>query len=157
MAHIHEKIDFTASIYIVEDGKVLLHKHKKLGIWLPPGGHIELDEDPNQAALREAKEETGLDVEIIGNARLSEAPKDGSKDLIPPMFVNRHNFNETHEHVDMVYFARPTGGTVRAEEEGGEIGWFDEDSMVKNGNNVRDGVRSYALAALRYFKDAHRT
>ncbi len=57
MAHIHEKIDFTASVYIVFKNKVLLHKHKKLGIWLQPGGHIELDEDPNEAALREAKEE----------------------------------------------------------------------------------------------------
>ncbi len=60
MAHLHEKIDFTASVYIVREGKVLLHKHKKLGIWLPPGGHIEPEEDPNQAALREAKEESGL-------------------------------------------------------------------------------------------------
>ena len=49
MAHIHEKIDFTTSVFIVRNGKVLLHKHKKLGIWLQPGGHIELDEDPNQA------------------------------------------------------------------------------------------------------------
>lgn len=157
MAHIHEKIDFTSSIYIVQDGKVLLHKHKKLGIWLPPGGHIELDEDPNQAALREAKEETGLDVEIIGNPRLAEAPKDGSKDLIPPMFVNRHNFNETHEHVDMVYFARPIGGTVQAEEAGGEVEWLDEDTLLKNEKDIRDGVRSYALAALRYFEDTRRT
>ena len=51
MAHIHEKIDFTASVYIVRDNRVLLHMHKKLNMWLPPGGHIELDEDPNQAAI----------------------------------------------------------------------------------------------------------
>lgn len=152
MAHIHEKIDFTASIYIVQKGKVLMHKHKKLGIWLPPGGHIELDEDPNQAALREAKEESGLDVEIIGHPRLEEAPKDGSKDLIPPMYINRHNFNETHEHVDLVYFARPIGGTLQSEEEGGEIGWFDEDALVQNEKAFRDGVRAYALAAIRYFR-----
>ncbi len=152
MAHIHEKIDFTSSIYIVRDGKVLLHKHKKLGIWLPPGGHIELEEDPNQAALREAKEETGFNVEIIGNPRLVESPKDGSKDLIPPMFINRHNFNEIHEHVDMVYFARPVGGALQSEEEGGEIEWFDEASITTNEKGIRDGVRSYALAALRYFQ-----
>jgi ADP-ribose pyrophosphatase YjhB (NUDIX family) len=156
MAHIHEKIDFTSSIYIVQDGKVLLHKHKKLGIWLPPGGHIELDEDPNQAALCEAKEETGLEVEIIGNPRLVDAPKDGSKDLIPPMFVNRHNFNETHENVDMVYFARPVGGTVQAEEAGGEVEWLDEDAILKNEKDIRDGVRSYALAALRHFQNKKR-
>ncbi len=42
MAHIHERIDFTASVYVVYENKVLLHKHKKLGVWLPPGGHVEL-------------------------------------------------------------------------------------------------------------------
>ena len=46
MPHIHEKIDFTVSLFIVQDGKVLVIHHKKLGQWLPIGGHIELDEDP---------------------------------------------------------------------------------------------------------------
>jgi len=66
MAHIHEKIDFTVAIFVVHDARVLLILHRKLGKWLPLGGHIELDEDPEIAALREAKEESGLDVELIG-------------------------------------------------------------------------------------------
>ena len=66
MAHIHEKIDFTVAIYVVRDGKILLIHHRKLDKWLPLGGHIELDEEPEQAALREAKEESGLDVELLG-------------------------------------------------------------------------------------------
>jgi len=66
MAHIHDKIDFTAAIFVVQDHKVLLIHHRKLNKWLPLGGHIELDEDPEQAALREAKEESGLDVELLG-------------------------------------------------------------------------------------------
>ena len=56
MAHIHEKIDFTVAIFVVHDEKILLIHHRKLNKWLPLGGHIELDEDPEQAALREAKE-----------------------------------------------------------------------------------------------------
>ena len=91
MAHIHEKIDFTASILVVQDNAVLLHMHKKLHIWLPPGGHIELDEDPNQAAIREAKEETGLDIELVGSTR-DHPSKSNSGDLIPPRFLNRHFF-----------------------------------------------------------------
>ena len=53
MAHLHEKIDFTVSLFIVEKGKLLLIHHRKLDRWLPIGGHIELDEDPEQAEYRE--------------------------------------------------------------------------------------------------------
>ena len=62
MAHIHEKIDFTVAIFVVQKGKVLLIHHRKLDKWLPLGGHIELEEDPEIAALREAKEECGFEV-----------------------------------------------------------------------------------------------
>ena len=97
MAHIHEKIDFTVSVYVVHENKVLLHIHKVLGIWLPPGGHIELDEDPNEAAVREAKEETGLDIELIGEAHSYDSPYN-ARELIPPRFLNRHFFDESHTH-----------------------------------------------------------
>jgi 8-oxo-dGTP diphosphatase len=59
MPHLHEKIDFTVAIFVVHDARVLVILHRKLGKWLPLGGHIELDEDPELAALREAKEESG--------------------------------------------------------------------------------------------------
>ena len=62
MPHLHEKIDFTAEVFIVYQNKVLLRKHDKYKMWLSVGGHIELDEEPNQAAVREVKEEAGLDV-----------------------------------------------------------------------------------------------
>ena len=55
MAHIHEKIDFTVAIFVVYDSKVFLIHHRKLDKWLPLGGHIELDEGPEQTALREAR------------------------------------------------------------------------------------------------------
>ena len=151
MAHIHEKIDFTASVYIVHDNKVLLHMHKKLGKWLPPGGHIELDEDPNQAALREAKEEPGLDVELIGNPRAQdERWSDRGADLIPPKFLNRHYFDETktHEHIDCVYFGRIIGGEIRPEEGGGEVRWFTAEEIRANADGLLAGVRSYAYIAL---------
>ena len=54
MAHIHEKIDFTVAIFVVHEEKILLIHHRKLGKWLPLGGHIELDEDPEQAADRKS-------------------------------------------------------------------------------------------------------
>ena len=61
-----DPVHVTASALIVDDPHrvrhVVLHKHKRLGLWLQPGGHIEMGETIAEAALREAREETGLDV-----------------------------------------------------------------------------------------------
>ena len=72
MAHIHEKIDFTVAIFVVHEEKILIIHHRKLNKWLPLGGHIELDEDPEIAALREAKEESGGE-EVAGARRIYDA------------------------------------------------------------------------------------
>ena len=50
----------TASAFVVSSRGVILHRHKRLGIWVQPGGHVDYDEGPTQAALRETYEETGL-------------------------------------------------------------------------------------------------
>lgn len=63
--HQDAKICLTASGALVHDHKILLVKHKKLGIWLCPGGHVEADEALHQAAEREFWEETGLKVEAV--------------------------------------------------------------------------------------------
>ena len=47
---------FTVAVFVVHDGCVLLHFHRKLGKWLPPGGHVEDNELPDDAALREAQQ-----------------------------------------------------------------------------------------------------
>src|SRR3989344_4139224 len=106
MPHIHDKIDFTVEIFIVYDNKVLLRKHDKYKMWLSVGGHIELDEDSNQAAIREVKEEVGLDVELYHRGNYHLTKKEGYTELIPPQFMNRHRINETHEHITLVYFAK---------------------------------------------------
>lgn len=144
MAHIHEKIDFTASVFLVHEGKVLMHFHTKTGRWLQPGGHVELDEDPNQAAIREAKEETGYDVELVGGPQLAELADDPS-DIVPPRFLNRHRFNDTHEHIDFTYFARVIGGSL-APEGDTEIRWFSREEL--DSLDLFPSVRAYALAAL---------
>lgn len=150
MAHIHEKIDFTASVYIVRGDKVLLHMHKKLGMWLPPGGHIELDEDPNQAAIREAKEETGLDIQLVGETKAYEDSRYLPRDLVPPAILNRHFFDEahTHEHVDMAFFARAPVGDPVPEEGGGEVRWFTKEDIERNDAGIVPDVQAHALKAL---------
>ena len=67
--HIHEKVDLTAEVFVVYRDKVLLRMHDKYHFWMSVGGHIEIDEDPNQAAVREVKEEVGLDVILWAEIR----------------------------------------------------------------------------------------
>ena len=56
---------YFAAGYLIKDDKALLVHHKKFDKWTPPGGHIEEDETPNQALIREWKEELNLDIDIL--------------------------------------------------------------------------------------------
>jgi 8-oxo-dGTP pyrophosphatase MutT (NUDIX family) len=61
--------DFTATTFVVHENRTLLLHHRKLAMWLPPGGHIDPHELPDQAALREVREESGLEVELLTQIR----------------------------------------------------------------------------------------
>lgn len=147
MPHIHEKIDFAVTAYIVHAGKVLLIKHKALGIWLPVGGHVELDEDPETAILREVREESGLEIELLG--RRSDVPTPNGRSLIPPMFMDIHGITPTHRHIGLVYLARAaTDKIALAELEHDDIRWFDADALRDPALNLLPLVRYYAETAL---------
>jgi 8-oxo-dGTP pyrophosphatase MutT (NUDIX family) len=147
MAHIHEKIDFTVAIFVVREGQVLMILHRNLRKWLPLGGHIELDEDPEIAALREAKEESGLDVELIGERPPTSGP--GVRALLAPRFLDIHRINETHEHIGMIYFARPTCGDLAlAEEEHHDIRWCTASELDQLDPPISPSVKWYCLKAI---------
>ena len=143
MPHIHEKIDFCVEVFIVHDNKVLLRKHDKYKIWLSVGGHIELDEDPNQAALREVKEEVGLDVELV-------SPEAVPLGLIPPSFLIRHNVNEHHEHVVLIYFAKAkTDAIVLSPTELSDgCKWFTMEELDDHSFGIMPDVVTCAKKAL---------
>ena len=147
MAHIHEKIDFTVAIFVVHQKRILVVFHRKLLKWLPLGGHIELDEDPEIAALREAKEESGLDVELIGERPPTTEP--GTRALIAPRFLDIHRINPTHEHIGMIYWARPKGGEVRcAVEEHFDIRWCTSDELQRLDPPMSAAVKWYCNKAI---------
>jgi 8-oxo-dGTP pyrophosphatase MutT (NUDIX family) len=147
MAHIHEKIDFTVAIFVVHDSKVLLIHHRKLDNWLPLGGHIELDEDPEQAALREAKEESGLDVELLGERPPTTGA--GTRALIAPRFLDIHRITDTHEHIGMIYWARSKNGMLRlSAEEHNDIRWCSADEREKLQPPVSHAVKWYCRKAI---------
>lgn len=147
MPHIHEKIDFTASAYVVHGNKVLLRKHDKYKIWCGPGGHIEPDEDPNQAVIREVKEEVGLNATLVGSVQVFP---NNELDLIPPRFLNRHHTDPTHEHVDMIYFATTTSNAITGSEHehSDEIRWFTKEDLMDPAVEIPERTRHYALTAL---------
>ena len=147
MAHIHEKIDFTVAIFVVRDAKVLVILHRKLGKWLPLGGHIELDEEPEIAALREAKEESGLDVELIGERPPTTEP--GTRALIAPRFLDIHRISDTHEHIGMIYFARPKAGALAlAAEEHHDIRWVSSAELEALQPAMSNAVKWYCRKAI---------
>lgn len=100
---------FTATTYVVCDGAVALHEHDGIGKWLPPGGHVERDELPHEAGIREVREETGLDVDLVaprdemGSESVEMLPKPQHVQLAD---VNVHDGTVGHQHVDLVYYAR---------------------------------------------------
>ncbi|MEX0763067.1 MAG: NUDIX domain-containing protein [Dehalococcoidia bacterium] len=100
---------FVSTGFVVHNDAVLLHWHRKVQAWLPPGGHIEPNEDPVQSTLREVQEETGMDVAIaptypqleIGNLAQVDAP-------FTVMIENvvDEKFG-AHQHIDFIYFTVP--------------------------------------------------
>ena len=148
MPHLHEKIDFTVAVFVVDHGRVLLVLHRRLGKWLPLGGHIELDEDPEQAAHREVREESSLQIELIGER--PPTTEQGTRALVAPRFLDIHRISDSHEHVGLIYFARPIAGSARlAAEEHLAIQWCSVKDLEGLQPPLSGAVRWYCLAALR--------
>jgi 8-oxo-dGTP pyrophosphatase MutT (NUDIX family) len=145
--HIHEKIDFTVAIFVVRRREVLLIHHRQLNKWLPLGGHIELDEDPETAALREAREESGLEVELIGERPPTTEP--GTRALIAPRFLDIHRINNSHEHIGLMYWARPLNGAVTlAASEHHHIRWCSAGDLEDLHPPMSDAVKWYCRKAI---------
>ena len=146
---------FTVSGFVVDDRRTLLHWHRKNGMWLPPGGHIDPDEDPVQAVVREVREETGIACEVAQHvAPLSfEAPAQ----IAPPYAILMEDIAEgPHQHIDLVYFLRPAAGVPASPREG--FVWVGEEQL-RTGDAlpladcspempVPDDVRALGLAAI---------
>ena len=101
---------FTAKVFVVEGGATALHYHDRLGIRVAPGGHVDRDELPHEAGLREVREETGLDAELVTDAPDVDSP--AGVPLPQPRYQMLYDVDVlpggevVHQHVDHIYFGR---------------------------------------------------
>ena len=148
MPHLFYDLDFTVSVFIVHDEKILLVHHRKLEKWLPVGGHIEIGEDPEAAAKREALEESGLEIELVGARPPREFP--GTTILTAPTYLDIHDIQGDHRHIGMIYFARAaTAEITLAEDEHYAIRWFTLEELGDPAWQVPEAIQFYAAEALR--------
>ncbi len=122
-------------------GATLLHWHRKVGLWLPPGGHIEANEDPTEAALREVLEETGMQVEIVPTAApfpYSDPPQLAAPATIMVEPIRAFGGEPPHQHIDSIYFTRPIGGSAVAPPSGWR--WLTRAELVRGEPIDADGA-----------------
>jgi 8-oxo-dGTP pyrophosphatase MutT (NUDIX family) len=152
--HIHTgqgEIDVTVEVFVVFENRVLLRFHDKLDMWLSVGGHVELHEDPLEAAVREVREEVGLSVVIDDSHMLYRQDHlDGYRELVPPVFMCRMKMNESHDHVTLTYFARASSDRVVPEgsDRSDLWRWVTVDELDDPELDLLPSVRFYAATAL---------
>ena len=104
---------FTATVYIFHEERVLLHRHEKFGKWLPPGGHMEANETPPEAARREVREETGLEISFLEQENLKVDAYNAVSFERPYLCllenIPSYKNQAAHQHMDFIYLATPAG------------------------------------------------
>lgn len=105
-----------ASAAIVDQrGRILLIKRRDNGLWALPGGGHEIGETIEETAVREVKEETGLDVEITGLSGI----------YTDPGHVAAFTDGEVRQQFSLCFTAECKGGQLATDEESTDIAWIE--------------------------------
>ena len=151
MPHINDLYDFTIAAYIVNnDSQVLIVNNPRYNKWLPVGGHIELDEDPEQALYREIKDESGLEVTIL--ASKPEFESVGTKFILTPNYVDVHEANLPHRHIAFTYFAKAKSGDFIKSDEHDDMKWLSKAELTDEKYNLSTSIIFYAQEAIKLAK-----
>jgi len=111
----------SANVIVVnDDGTILLIRRTDNGNLALPGGGMDLGESITQAAVREVKEETGVDVKITGLVGIYTNPKH---------LIEYTSDGEVRQEFSIVFTAEPTGGAATTSDEASEVVWLDPTEL----------------------------
>ena len=109
-----------ASAIIFDDqGRILLHRRADNGLWSLPGGTMEIGESILDCVIREAREETGLDVEVLGLVGIYSDPD----------YVIEYDDGEVRQQFSVCFRCRPVEGDLRQGDESTELRWVRHDEI----------------------------
>ena len=137
-----QKREFISTVYVVEDEKVLLTFNKNVKKFIPLGGHLEESELPCESVIREAKEESGFDIELIdiGELKIKNLPQnwDIQLDIIKP----------DHHHINLSYIGKIIRGEKKEKsDEDTELKWFNQEDL-KECKDIFENTKEKALKAI---------
>lgn len=141
--------EFLSTVFIVKDKKVLMTWNKKVNNWIPIGGHIEANELPCSSVIREAKEESGLDIELV-----SPMNKYKNSNMIQPIQIQLDHIKDDHKHINLVYLGIvKQGECFELDDEGKELRWFSREDLEKE--DLIPNVKELAIEALNQLGDKY--
>jgi len=130
-----DAVHITGSAIVVGTRGVVLLRHRRLGMWIQPGGHVDPGETPWDAALREAAEETGLPVSFVtGTGEMVSAGE-----VVPRLVhVDVHAGGRGHTHLDLRYLlAAPDLDPAPPEGESPDVAWFGWPDAIDRADDPR--------------------
>lgn len=134
--------EFVATVFVVQNNKVLMTWNRKVSTWVPIGGHVDANELPCDCVVREAKEESGLDIELVD---IYNEKKEGY--LVTPISIHLDNVKEDHKHINLTYLGNVLGGECKKiDDEGKELRWFLKEELEST--RLLPNVKEMALMAL---------
>lgn len=163
MAHIHSGLnghDSTVSAFILlqeaDELKVLLHRHRKLGLWFQPGGHVELDQNPWQAIAHEIRDESGYELDDLLVLQTAAPLVTLSEISHPvPLLYRSHRYiaaEPAHFHTDATYgfLAKRRPPKAPPQGESQELQWFTSDELNEIPKEaIHEDIKAIAQALMK--------
>ena len=140
----------TATVYVINNNKILLHQHKKYKTWFPLGGHMEADEFPHEAAIREAKEEAGFDIKLLETELAPEIELARVVRIPAPFCILHEGVGGVENFLDFIYIAE-TEETIPhpANDESKDFKWFTYEELLSY--EIKPHVKNTAITILNYY------
>ena len=106
-------------LVVNEAGEILLQKRRDTGQWALPGGAQEIGETPTQCAIRECREETGIDAEVTGLLGIYS----------DPAHIIEYTNGEVRQEYEVTLIGRPVDGVPTPNDEASDVKWISLDGL----------------------------